>query len=155
MSQQRFHEIIGDVTARIGTQALDGELQHLLTRTFPPGGLVFEELAEICRVGIREGWLCDREQGGIKFGRITKPGPVTAGFSVDVVEMDNVVGPHHRHPHGEIDMIIPESPDARFDGHGKRWLVYEAGSAHKPTVSSGKAIVLYLLPGGAIEFTKS
>ncbi|MEK7820796.1 MAG: DUF4863 family protein, partial [Pseudomonadota bacterium] len=33
--------------------------------------------------------------------------------------------------------------------------VYAAGSAHYPTVTGGAALVLYLLPGGAIEFTKA
>jgi hypothetical protein len=28
------------------------------------------------------------------------------------------------------------------------------GSAHRPTVSQGRALVLYLLPDGRIEFTK-
>jgi len=32
--------------------------------------------------------------------------------------------------------------------------VYAPGSAHRPTVSSGRALVLYLLPQGQIEFTK-
>lgn len=34
------------------------------------------------------------------------------------------------------------------------WLVYGAGTAHDPTVTGGRALVLYLLPGGAIEFTR-
>ena len=50
-------------------------------------------------------------------------------------------------------MIIPQSGGARFDGHGEGWLVYAADSAHSPTVTGGKAIVLYLLPQGKIEFT--
>jgi hypothetical protein len=29
-----------------------------------------------------------------------------------------------------------------------------AGSSHRPTVSQGRALVLYLLPQGAIEFTR-
>ena len=44
---------------------------------------------------------------------------------------------------------------ARFDGQGAGWVVYPADSAHVPTVSGGRALVLYLLPQGAIEFTKS
>ena len=39
------------------------------------------------------------------------------GFSVDVVDMDNVVGPHHAHPNGEIDLVMPMDADARFDDH--------------------------------------
>ena len=44
-------------------------------------------------------------------------------------------------------------PAARFDGHGAGWVVYGPGSAHSPTVTGGRALVLYLLPQGAIEFT--
>ena len=50
-------------------------------------------------------------------------------------------------------MIMPLSDDAKFDGNGVGWLVYEPNSAHQPTVTDGKAIILYLLPEGAIEFT--
>ncbi len=51
-------------------------------------------------------------------------------------------------------MIMPLTEDARFDGHGAGWLVYGPGTAHRPTVTQGRALVLYLLPGGAIEFTR-
>lgn len=154
-SQQAFTRSVAMITARIAGKPLDGELQSFLNESFPPGGEAFDDLAELCRQGIEEGWLCDREQGGIKFGRIIKPGPDTSGYSVDVVEMDDIRGPYHGHPNGEIDMIIPESSDARFDGHGQGWLVYEADSEHYPTVTDGKAIVLYLLPEGEIDFART
>jgi hypothetical protein len=99
--------------------------------------------------------MCSREHAGIKYGRVIKPGDATHGFSVDVVDMDNVAGGHHRHPTGEIDLVMPVSRAAAFDGRGAGWLVYEPGSAHVPTVSGGCALVLYLLPQGAIEFTKA
>lgn len=154
-SQQDFSEAVGTITARISGKNLDAGLQSFLNENFPPGGEAFDDLAELCRQGIDDGWLCDREQGGIKFGRIIKAGPETNGFSVDVVEMVDIRGPYHGHPNGEIDMIIPESGDATFDGQGQGWLVYEADSEHYPTVSGGKAIVLYLLPDGAIDFTRT
>jgi hypothetical protein len=69
--------------------------------------------------------------------------------------MTNVAGGHHRHPRGEIDMIMPIDATARFDGRGAGWLVYGPDTAHVPTVAGGKALVLYLLPEGAIEFTKA
>ncbi|MCG3102208.1 DUF4863 family protein, partial [Enterobacter sp. DRP3] len=56
---------------------------------------------------------------------------------------------------GEVDMIMPVTDAARFDGHGAGWLVYGPGSAHRPTVTQGRALVLYLLPGAAIEFTRA
>ena len=66
--------------------------------------------------------------------------------------MDNVVGPQHTHPAGEIDLVMPIEGNALFDGHPAGWVVYPPGSAHRPTVSDGRAMVLYLLPGGSIEF---
>ena len=154
-SQQAFAEAVETITARIAGKPLNGDLQAFLSENFPPGGEAFDDLAELCRQGIEEGWLCDREQGGIKFGRAIKPGPDTNGFSVDVVEMDDIRGPFHGHPNGEIDMIIPESADAQFDGQSQGWLVYEADSEHYPTVTEGRAIVLYLLPDGQIDFTRT
>jgi hypothetical protein len=68
--------------------------------------------------------------------------------------MQDVAGPHHRHPKGEIDLIMPLDEPAMFDGHPAGWLVYGPDSAHRPTVSGGSALVLYLLPEGAIEFTR-
>lgn len=154
-SQQAFTEAVATITARIAGKSIDRELQTVLNENFPPGGEAFDDLAELCRQGIDEGWLCDREHGGIRFGRIIKPGPETHGFSVDVVLMDDIAGPYHGHPNGEIDMIIPESADAQFDGQGQGWMVYGPDSAHRPTVTGGKAIILYLLPGGEIDFARS
>ncbi|MCK5325198.1 MAG: DUF4863 family protein [Woeseiaceae bacterium] len=154
-SQQQFADAVAMITGRVSGKSIGSDLQTLLNENFPPGGEAFDDLANLCRQGIDEGWLCDREHGGIRFGRIMKPGPETNGFSVDVVEMENIVGPYHGHPNGEIDMIIPESADAKFDGQGQGWMVYEADSAHHPTVTGGKAIVLYLLPEGEIDFART
>jgi len=154
-SQPAFEQAVATITARIAGKDLDADLQTFLNENFPPGGEAFDDLAELCRQGIDEGWLCDREQGGIKFGRIIKAGADTCQFSVDVVEMNDIRGPYHGHPNGEIDMIIPESAGAKFDGSGQGWLVYESETEHYPTVSGGKAIVLYLLPNGAIDFSRA
>lgn len=154
MSQEKFTALVETITTEIAGRKLDNELMNFLNDRFAIVSDEFRQLAEACRTGIMEGWLCNREAGGIKFGRIIKPGLDTSGFSVDVVEMENIVGPHHRHPNGEIDMVIPETGDAKFDGHGEGWLVYEPNSAHKPTVTNGRAVILYLLPDGAIEFSK-
>ena len=67
----------------------------------------------------------------------------TAGFSVDVVHMKDVKGPYHRHPKGEIDLVVPVAPGARFDGQGAGWVVYDPESAHYPTVTDGEAFVLF------------
>jgi len=154
-SRDRFAAAVSAITARIEGRALDEHLQSFLNRDFAPESDAFGHLAALCRTGIDEGWLCDREHGGIRFGRIIKPGPQTNDFSVDVVQMENIAGPYHGHPNGEIDMVIPESAQAEFDGTGRGWKVYPAGSEHYPTVTGGRAIVLYLLPLGAIDFSRT
>ena len=133
---------------------MDKALEKVLNQKFPADGSVFKAIVEAIQAGVAAYWICNREHGGIKFGRGAKPGPELHGCSIDVVDMDDVVGPHHIHPNGEIDLIMPVSGDAKFDGHGAGWLVYGPGSGHKPTVSGGRAYVLYLLPDGAIEFSK-
>ncbi|WP_027797997.1 DUF4863 family protein [Paraburkholderia acidipaludis] len=153
MSPEDFQRLIASVTQRIAGRDLDSDLEAWLNETWPPGGETFEALAQACRNGVAEGWLCNREGGGIRYGRIFKALPQTHGFSVDVVDMKDLVGPHHMHPNGEIDLIMPLAGGATFDGHPAGWCVYGAGSAHCPTVANGEALILYLLPEGAIEFT--
>ena len=153
MTSNEFAGLVASITGWIGDRALDDALEADLNRTFSPDSALFQSLSDACRAGVAAGWMCNREGGGIKYGRVVKPGEGSHGFSADVVEMENLAGPHHRHPEGEIDMIIPLSGSAKFDGRGAGWLVYGAGSAHRPTVSEGKALVLYLLPKGKIEFT--
>jgi Domain of unknown function (DUF4863) len=154
MTPEKFTDLIASITSRIQGKPLNKELEAELDQTFPPEGEVFQSVFEACRQGVAEGWMCDREAGGIKYGRVIKPDASIHGFSVDVVEYEDLAGPHHRHPNGEIDMIMPLTADAKFDGHGEGWLVYEPNSAHNPTISQGRALVLYLLPEGAIEFSK-
>lgn len=151
----QFHALMREVTRLTAGQPLDAALQESLNREAGPHSALFREIYAACRQGVTEGWMCSREGGGIRYGRVIKPAPDLADCSVDVVDMNDLAGPHHAHPNGEIDMIMPLTEGARFDGHGAGWLVYGPGSAHSPTVSGGRALVLYLLPGGAIEFTRS
>jgi len=154
MSPEHFRELITGVTGHIAGKPLNAQLEAELNRRFPSGGPEYAAIFDACRAAIAAGWMCVREAGGIRYGRVIKPEAATGGFSVDVVDMDTVKGPHHRHPDGEIDLIMPLAEHAQFDGRGAGWLVYGPDSAHTPTVSGGRALVLYLLPGGAIEFTR-
>ena len=155
MSLDEFQSLVAGITAEISGKVLDDALARDLATRFPPEGEAFQALNLACLQGITEGWLCQHEAGGVQYGRAIKPGPATHGFSVDVVRMQDLKGPHHRHPNGEIDMVMPVTKGARFDGHGAGWCVYGPGTAHHPTVTEGEAVVLYLLPDGAIEFTKT
>lgn len=154
MSQDAFRALVGTVTASIAARPLDGALGDWLNAHLGPGTATYAALREACLAGVAEGWMCNREAGGIRYGRVAKPGDDLDRFSVDVVDMRDVVGPHHTHPAGEIDLVMPLEGDARFDGRGAGWLVFPPGSAHHPTVTGGRALVLYLLPEGRIEFTR-
>jgi len=144
-----------ELTSDIAGRPLDQNLATYLNDRYGQQTVVYKSLSAACKEGVEEGWLANRQAApGLKFSRPMKPGPDSNGFSVDVVEMIDLAGPHHSHPNGEIDMIMPIDSTAEFDGMGAGWLVYGPGSAHHPTVANGKAIILYLLPDGAIEFTK-
>lgn len=151
---EAFRAQIASVTAAIAGRPLDAELEAWLNREHGAGSATYASLKAACEDGVAAGWLCNREGGGIKYGRIFKPADDLHGFSVDVVDMQDIAGPHHVHPNGEIDLVMPQGGDARFDGRPAGWVVMPPGSAHRPTVSAGRALVLYLLPQGAIEFTK-
>ena len=69
-----FTALIQDVTRLVSGDTLDTELQSKLERQAGTDSRLFRDLAAACRDGVNAGWLCNREHGGIKFGRIIKPG---------------------------------------------------------------------------------
>jgi hypothetical protein len=153
VTPMQFQALIEPITRFAQGRALDATLQRDLNLEFPPEGELFQRIDRACHAGIAAGWLCGQGDAKRRFGRVFEAGDATRGFSVDVVDITDLVGNHHRHPTGEIDMIMPMTPEATFDGHGAGWLVYAPGSGHRPTVSAGRALILYLLPEGKIEWT--
>jgi hypothetical protein len=93
-----------------------------------------------------------REQGGVRFGRLAKAGPDTHGFSIDIVEMHGAAVGAHTHPAGELDLCFALDGAPRFDGREPGWVVYPPGSRHTPTVTGGRMLIVYFLPGGEIRF---
>ena len=158
-----FQALVAQLTQRLAGRPLDDALAAELNQQHPPGSATYEALAAACREGVAAGRMCQHEGGGIRYGRVLKATPATHDFSVDVVDMADLAGPHHSHPNGEIDLVMPlagpdgltPGGDACFDGQPAGWKVYGPGSAHRPTVTGGRALVLYLLPQGAIHFTRS
>ena len=151
-SVSALHQAVRELTAAIAGQPLDERLQQRLNTEYGPASPLYASLRQACEQGVAEGAMCQREAAGIRYGRVFKPEAELQGFSVDVVDMQDIAGPHHQHPNGEIDLVMPMDPQARFDGQGAGWVVYGPGSAHRPTVSQGRALVLYLLPQGQIRF---
>ena len=156
MHKDEFHSRLADLTSQLAGKPLDGALADWLNAEHGPGTASYDGLQAACLAGVAEGWLCEREGAGIRSGRVFKAEDALQRFSVDVVDMQDIAGPHHTHPDGEIDLIMPlDDGAATFDGHPAGWCVYPPGSAHRPTVAQGRALVLYLLPEGRIQFTPS
>ena len=153
MTPAEFRTQIAQLTAQIAGRPLDAELDRWLNEHHGAQSASYAQLRASCEAGVAEGWLANREGGGLKYGRIFKADAELHGFSVDVVVMKDIAGPHHVHPEGEIDLIMPLDAGATFDGRPAGWLVCPPGSAQRPTVREGRALVLYLLPQGRIEFT--
>ncbi len=131
--------------ARLATQ---------LQAAVPAEGPLATRLGTTLRQGIREGWLCDRGEPQARFGRVAKAGPDTRELSIDVVALE---GPalRHGHPRGEVTLGYPLDPEAtgsRFDGHPPGWVVMPSGSVHTPTVTGPAMVLLYFLPGGAVDW---
>lgn len=155
MTKNDFEALLRPLLDRIRDRPLDASLERHLNEGFPVDGAYCQSILAVCRQGDTDGWICEREAAGIRYGRVIKPSPATNDFSIDVVQMRQIAGPHHVHPNGEIDLILPTEGQATFDNHPAGWLVYGPGSAHKPTVANGCAYIMYLLPGGVIDFTRT
>ena len=155
MDPQQFENLLTPIMDAISGKDIAQALADDLNREFPPGSETFQEIERACHAAIAAGWMCSQGGEGRRFGRVIEPDPETRDLSVDVVQLRDIVGPHHSHPTGEVCMVMPITPNAKFDGIGAGWCVNEPGSAHHPTVSDGEALVLYLLPGGQINFTKT
>jgi hypothetical protein len=127
------------------------EAEQWLEEAFPAGGEAMQAARALAEQGVREGWLCNRGEGGVRYSRVCKPSGPEQICSVDAVLLAGP-GPAHRHPEGEVDLCFPWDGEPRFDGRPPGWTVYPAGSEHVPTVTGGTMLILYILPGGAIEF---
>lgn len=124
-----------------------------LEAEFPFEGEYVQGIASAMRAGVADGSMCHMGEDPVRFSRVLKPSEETHGFSADAVLM-TAPGPRHRHPEGEIDLCFAEDGEPAFDGNAPGWTVYAPDSVHVPSVRGGKMLILYLLPGGAIEFLK-
>jgi hypothetical protein len=107
---------------------------------------------EALRAAHAEGWATPKEAGGVRFGRIARADAALSGFSLDVVEMSAAAPGAHTHPRGEFDLSFVLDGQPRFDGRAPGWVVYPPGSRHVPTVTGGRMLIAYFLPGGEIAF---
>lgn len=122
-----------------------------VTRRFDPQGPAAQALGAQLIAAFEAGQIATRGEWPVRFGRVSKALPETLDHSIDVVVMTGP-GPRHRHPGGELDFCVTMEGQPTFDGQGPGWVVYGPESTHVPTVSGGKMLIVYLLPGGQIDF---
>ncbi|MEO6595807.1 MAG: DUF4863 family protein [Planctomycetota bacterium] len=149
VTKEQFAELLRPLAKAlraVDIEAADAAVQA--ERAAPFAGALVGNVKKAAMASIDSPWLLPKAQGGIRFGRVAKD---LEGFSVDAVLMD-VPGPRHRHPNGEIDLCLPTQGEPTFDNHPAGWVVYGADSVHVPTVRKGEMLILYFLPGGAIDF---
>jgi hypothetical protein len=150
MSMESLAELLAPLAAELaGVDLSDaGAARDEVERRAAFGGEQIAAIRAAAEQGAAEGWLLPKAAGELRFGRVAKD---LHGFSVDAVLM-STPGPKHRHPNGEIDLCFTRSGEARFDGQPEGWVVYGPDSVHVPTVRDGEMLILYFLPGAAIEF---
>ena len=122
-----------------------------LARRFDPkSGAARAVEAELVRL-LESGAIANKGAPPVQYGRVAKATPETAGFSIDVVHMTGA-GPRHRHPNGEVNYCVALEGAPTFEGQPPGWVVLPPESTHVPTVAGGRMLIVYLLPGGLIEF---
>jgi len=121
-----------------------------LEARFPFEGEAARALRAELSEHLEAGRLCERGELPMRWGRVSKALPESRDFSIDVVQM-NGAGPRHRHPNGEVNFCIGTEGAPTFDGLPPGWVVFPPGSTHVPTVAGGMMLIVYLLPGGAME----
>ncbi len=148
----RFLSLLRPLCAELRAVDLQSpaDAARAIQRALPFRGGAVQKVRTAALAAIDSSWLLPKANAGIRFGRLTKD---LLGYSVDAVLMDQP-GPRHRHGNGEVDLCFARRGSPRFDGAPEGWVVYGPGSVHVPTVTDGEMLILYFLPGGAIEFTK-
>ena len=146
-------ELLEPVIAEIAGTPWNEALAARLNERFGAGSELFRALEASCAAGIETGWMGLKGEDVRKGARVVEPGPETSGMSIDVVQLIDFTGPHHRHPNGEVCAVMTERVDGRFDGNPRGWAVYPPGSEHWPAGTGGRVRILFFLPDGAIEYT--
>ena len=80
MSAIEFKDHIAKLTAQLVGRPLDADLDQWLNVEHGVGSKTYEQLKLSCQTGVAEGWLCEREGGGIRYGRIFKATHDLHGF---------------------------------------------------------------------------
>jgi len=123
----------------------------ILSQEFSTSNPQLKTVIAQAKQGIEDGWLCNRDNAGVKFSRVAKPSEVTFNLSIDAVLMSGE-GAAHTHPNGEVSLCIPMQGEPVYDDFEHTWAPYPPGSSHTPTVNGGEMLILYFLPDGMMEW---
>lgn len=157
-----FLERVQDMTT--GT-----EVEQWLNREYGPGSDFYDEVSELIKAGVRDGWAADVEIRGPKYrrARLCDPRPETFGFSITAVYMDSSEntqgnpegsfrGDYHAHPYGEFNLVVSLDEGAALAGPNGwcygGWTAPAPGSHHYPEAKGGAVIALFYLPAGRISY---
>lgn len=146
--------LLAPVITEITDTEWNDDLAARLNQRFRADGALFRQLEAKCGEGIETGWMGLQGEEVRKGARVIEPCAETSGMSIDVVQLIDFTGPHHRHPNGEVCAVMTDHADGRFDGNPHGWAVYPPGSEHWPAGSGGRVRILFFLPNGAIEYTE-
>ena len=124
-----------------------------LTRRLDPRGAAARGVVDGLKALLAAGRIAERGEPPVRYGRVSKAVSETLDLSIDVVVM-SAPGPRHRHPRGEVNFCVALDGAPTFDGHAPGWVVEPPGSSHVPTVAGGTMLIVYLLPGGEIQFER-
>ena len=70
MSIAEFHDQISAITDQLAGRELNQQLQDWLNAEHGPDSATYRRLEQSCRQGVEEGWMCEHEAGGIRYGRV-------------------------------------------------------------------------------------
>jgi len=130
---------------------------------------LYQDLARLITLGVKEGWAADAEIAGPRYRRslLAAPCAETFFFSITAVLMDSTDntqnnpecsfrGVYHLHPYGEFNLVIPLNEGAAIAGPNGwcygGWTAPAPGSQHFPEAKGGAVISLTFLPAGRITF---
>jgi len=122
-----------------------------LESAYPHQGEASLALRAALVAAVESGEICDRGNDAIRYSRLAKASEGTRDFSIDFVWMTGP-GVNHRHPQGEINLCFAIDGEPQFDGQAPGWVTFAPDSAHVPTVTGGRMLIVYFLPGGAVEW---
>ncbi len=149
-ARQELEGILAEIVPTLdGLDLTSPDAAEVLEAAHPFHSPGMNRIRELCEIGLQKGWLVPREASErVRFGRLTKD---LGGYAVDCVLMEGeALG--HTHTRGEVNIAFAWEGDPRFDGHPEGWVVFGPGTHHVPTVTGGRMLFVYFVPGGAVEW---